>query len=126
MRASILTLGLIAVVLAPILLAADFSPMESRAWARFIHPVKFDDTLLPEGNYLFVHDDEAKIIGEPCLYVYPENDLSKPLVAVHCRRAYREAPDQTKIVWVRSAQGVELREFQSIQFAGEGFAHYVR
>jgi hypothetical protein len=121
-----LTLGVIAVVLAPILLAADISPMENRAWARFIHPVKFHDVLLPEGNYLFVHDDEAKIIGEPCLYVYSEGDLNKPLVAIHCRRAYREAPDRTKVVWVHPVQGLDLREFQYIQFAGEAFAHYVR
>ena len=85
MRASsIFALGLISVLTAPVLLAADFSPDQDRAWAYFIHPVKIADRLLPEGRYLFVHDDKMKVMGEPCLFLFSASNLDEPLVAIHC------------------------------------------
>ena len=58
-------LGLLVAAAAPVLFAMDLSPGREQLWARFTHPVKFADLLLPEGNYLIVHDDDD--LPRPCL-----------------------------------------------------------
>lgn len=122
---ALLVVGLVALVAVPLLLAAD-TPNLSRAWARFDHVVKFADVLLAEGDYLFVHDDDKKAMGEPCLYVFSESNTDEPLAAIHCRRQVREPDERTRVVWVRPFQGSDLRQLDYIQFAGDNFAHYVR
>jgi hypothetical protein len=83
----------------------------------------FADRLLPEGNYLFVHDDDKSARMEPCLYVYGESNLDEPLVAIHCVRKPLSTSERDKIVW-GSVRRDNVREFGYIQFAGDAFAHY--
>ena len=110
---------------APVLFAMDFSPDRDQLWARFTRPVKFADLLLPQGNYLFVHDDEKSAMMEPCLYVYAEDNLDEPLVAVHCIRRVETASERDRIVW-GAIRRDNMKEFGYIQFAGDVFAHYAR
>jgi hypothetical protein len=120
---SLLAWCVVVAVTAPVLLAFDFSTNRDQVWAHFIHPVMFADRLLPEGNYLFVHDDDKSARMEPCLYVYGESNLDEPLVAIHCVRKPLSTSERDKIVW-GSVRRDNVREFGYIQFAGDAFAHY--
>lgn len=122
---SLVAWGIFAAAAAPILLALDVTPTQDSVWAHFIHPVVFVDRLLPEGDYLVVHDNEKSAMGEPCLYVYGKSDLDEPLLAIHCVRKTQEPTERTKIVW-GSIRRDNVREFGYIQFPGESFAHYLR
>jgi hypothetical protein len=117
--------GILLAAAAPILFAFDIVPGQNRVWAQFRQPVLFADRLLPEGNYLVVHDDEKSAMGEPCLYVYGENNPTEPLIAVHCIRRDQSVSERVKIVW-GNTRGDNLREFGYIQFPGEAFAHYLQ
>lgn len=118
-----LPLGLIAVAAAPLLWAFDLSPTKNRVWVDFIHPVMFADRLLPEGKYLFVHDDDKSARMEPCLFVYGESDLDVPLAAIHCIRKLQTPTERDRVVWGSNRRD-NMREFGYIQFAGDAFAHY--
>jgi hypothetical protein len=85
----------------------------------------FGDKLLPEGRYLFVHDDAQSAMMEPCLSVYRETELDEPLAAVHCIRRTHKPSERNKIVW-GSIRRDSVKEFGYIQFAGDAFAHYTR
>jgi hypothetical protein len=111
-------------VAAPVLWAFDLSPKRDAAWVQFQHPVLFADRLLPEGKYLFVHDDYNRAIMEPCLSVYAENDLDEPLAAIHCLRKVRSPSERDKVVW-GTVRRDNVREFGYIQFAGDPYAHYL-
>jgi hypothetical protein len=119
----LLAWGVLVAVTAPVLLAFDLSTTRDQVWAHFRQPVMFADRLLPEGNYLFVHDDDKSARMEPCLYVYGESNLNEPLAAIHCVRKPQETSERDKIVWA-SVRRDNVREFGYIQFAGDAFAHY--
>jgi hypothetical protein len=112
-------------LIAPLLWAFDDSLGRDELWAEFRHPVFLGDRLLPEGRYLFVHDDYKNAIMEPCLSVYAEKELREPLLAIHCVRRVQTPAERDKIVW-GAVRGDNLREFGYIQFAGDAFAHYAR
>lgn len=118
-----IVLGLAVAVAAPVLLAFDTSLTEDRLWARFPLPVMFADRLLPAGSYLIVHDDEKSARAEPCLYVYGENNLDEPLVAIHCVRKPQDSSERDRIVW-GSIRRDNVREFGYVQFAGDQYAHH--
>ncbi len=120
---SILAFAVLVAAAAPVLWAFDLSPSPDRVWAQFRHRVLFADRLLPEGRYLFVHDDEKSAMMEPCLFVYAENDLEEPLVAIHCVRRIQTRTERDKIVW-GTVRGDNVKEFGYVQFAGDVFAHY--
>jgi hypothetical protein len=122
---ALLTLGLIVAVAAPMLLAANSTPNQDRVWANFGQFVKFSDRLLPPGDYLFVHDDDKKAAGEPCLYVYRESNTDEPLVAIHCVRGVRTEIERDKIAWRRITPSMSMRNIEYVQFAGDSFAHYI-
>jgi hypothetical protein len=122
---SLLFLVFLVALIAPLLWAFDESLGRDELWAQFRHPVLLGDRLLPEGRYLFVHDDYKNAIMEPCLSVYAENDLNKPLLAIHCVRRLEARSERDKIVW-GTVRRDNLREFGYIQFAGDAFAHYAR
>ncbi len=120
-----IALGLLAALTVPALSAFDPSLGQDQLWAQFRLPVKFADRLLPVGNYLIVHDNEKSAMAEPCLYVYGENDLDEPLIAIHCLRKVQTVTDRDRIVW-GNVRRDNVREFGYIQFAGDVFAHYVQ
>ena len=122
---SLLGWGVLVAAAAPILLALDVMPSQDRVWAHFRHPVLFVDQLLPEGDYLVVHDNDKSAMGEPCLYVYGESNIDEPLLAVHCVRKVQNPTERAKIVWGNIRRD-NVREFGYIQFPGESFAHYLR
>jgi hypothetical protein len=117
--------AIVAAVAAPVLFALDVAPSQARVWAKFQHPVWFVDRLLPEGDYLVVHDNEKSARGEPCLSVYGEKNLDEPLITVHCVRRAQELTERAKIVWGNIRRD-NLREFGYVQFPGEPFAHYLQ
>ncbi len=121
---SILALAvLVAAATAPVLWAFDLSLGQDQVWAQFRHRVLFADRLLPEGRYLFVHDDEKSAMMEPCLSVYAENNLDEPLVSIHCVRRIQTRTERDKIVW-GTVRGDNVKEFGYVQFAGDAYAHY--
>lgn len=95
-----------------------------RAEMTFAHPVELMGVTL-QGDYLFVHDDQAMARGEACTFVYKGlNEKPKNLVATfHCVPAAR---NQVAYFTVRTSPNemgqLELTEFQ---FAGSTEAHLV-
>jgi len=95
-----------------------------RAETTFARPVQLMGVTL-QGDYLFVHDDEAMARGEACTFIYKGlAEKPKNLVATfHCVPAAR---NQAVYFTVRSALNemgqLELTEFQ---FAGSTEAHLV-
>lgn len=95
-----------------------------RAETTFALPVQLMGVTL-QGDYLFVHDDEAMVRGEACTFVYKGlNEKPNNLVATfHCVPAAR---NQVVYFTVRSSLNemgqLELTEYQ---FAGSTEAHLV-
>jgi hypothetical protein len=95
-----------------------------RAEVNFAQPVHLMGVAL-QGDYLFVHDDEAMVRGEACTFVYKGlNERANKLVATfHCIPTAR---NQVAHFTVRSSPNemgqLELMEFQ---FAGSTEAHVV-
>ena len=95
-----------------------------RAEVNFPNAVKLMGVTL-QGNYLFVHDDEAMARGEACTYIYKGlNENPKNLVATfHCIPATR---NQAVYFTVRTATDemgqAQLTEFQ---YPGSTEAHLV-
>lgn len=90
----------------------------------FAHPVELMGVTL-QGDYLFVHDDQAMARGEACTFVYKGfNEKAKNLVATfHCLPAYR---NQVAHFTVRTSQNeMGQRELTEFQFAGSTEAHLV-
>jgi hypothetical protein len=125
-RYNLLACGVLVAVTAPVLLAFDFSTNRDQLWAQFKHPVVFADRLLPEGKYLFVHDDDKSALMEPCLYVYGESNVKEPLLAIHCLRKAHAPSERDKVVLSGAVHRENAREFGYIQFAGDAFAHYLQ
>lgn len=95
-----------------------------RAEVNFAHPVQLMGVTL-QGDYLFVHDDEAMARGEACTFVYQGlNEKPKKLVAsFHCMPAARNQVAYFTVRFSPNEMGqLELTEFQ---FAGSTEAHLV-
>lgn len=121
----LLSCAVLVAAAAPVLWALDVTPKQDRVWAHFTHAVLFLDRLLPEGDYLVVHDNEKSALGQPCLFVYSESNLDEALLAVHCVRRVQKATERVRIVW-GNVRSDNVREFGYLQFPGESFAHYLR
>ena len=90
----------------------------------FTEPVVLQGVVL-EGEYLFVHNDEAMKRGEACTFVYKGNAdvASKLVVSFHCIPTQREKTSHFLVRTVKTAAGaIELREFQ---FSGDTESHVV-
>src|SRR3972149_4169338 len=96
---TLLAWGILVAAAAPILLALDVTPSQDRVWAHFRHPVLFVDRLLPEGDYLVVHDNDKSAMAEPCLYCKRETNSGEPLLAIHCMRKAQIPTKRAKIFW---------------------------
>ena len=94
-----------------------------RAVVSFSQPVKLLNVIL-RGDYLIIHDDSRMAQGEPCLYIYNNQEPDKLVVAFHCTPATRDKADHFII---RTSRGAwfELPEVREIQFAGSTTAHRV-
>jgi len=78
-----------------------------------------------QGEYLFVHDDEAMARGEACTYVYKgvAEVANKLVVSFHCTPAPRTKVANFTVRTLLTTPGhPELREFQ---FAGSTETHLV-
>jgi|SRR5215204_7080074 len=92
-----------------------------RAEANFSSPVQLLGVTL-QGDYIFIHDDEASARGEACTFVYKNSEKPKNLVvSFHCTSAVRS---NVAHFTVRSAQNemgqLEVTEFQ---FPGSVVGH---
>lgn len=97
---------------------------KERAVARFNQPVVLMGKTL-QGEYLFVHDDEAMARGEACTYVYKGRGESKEnlVVAFHCKPVQRDKASHFLVRSKQTATGLyELTEFQ---FDGSTEAHLI-
>jgi hypothetical protein len=92
-----------------------------RAEVNFSSPVQLMGKTL-QGNYIFVHNDEASARGETCTFVYRNSESPKNLVAsFHCTSAIR---NRVTHFTVRSAQNVmDETEITEFQFRGATVAH---
>lgn len=128
MRNFLLFAGILcALTLSSSIPSVSSSPGMSRkqqAEVNFAQPVQLMGETL-QGDYLFVHDDEAMVRGDACTFVYKGlNEKANKLVATfHCIPAAR---NQVAHFTVRSSPNemgqLELMEFQ---FAGSTEAHVV-
>jgi hypothetical protein len=95
-----------------------------RAEVNFAQPVQLMGVTL-QGDYLFVHNDEAMVRGDACTFVYQglSEKPNKLVATFHCIPAAR---NQVAHFTVRSSPNemgqLELMEFQ---FAGSTEAHVV-
>lgn len=97
---------------------------KERAVIKFSQPVHLLGATLI-GQYLFVHDDEAKMRGEACTFVYRgDAELPKKLVvSFYCRPAPRGKAAKFTVRTLMTLPGqYELTEFQ---FGGATEAHVV-
>jgi hypothetical protein len=104
--------------------SAANSAKRERASMKFNEPVTLMGVTL-QGEYLFLHDDEAMARGEACTYVYEgQAAVIKKLVAsFHCRPAIRTRVEHFTVRTVLNPTGqYELKEYQ---FAGSIEAHRV-
>ena len=92
-----------------------------RAEMKFSDPVQLMGATL-QGDYIFVHNDEASARGEACTFVYKNSEKPKNLVAsFHCTTAVR---NKAVHFTVRSAKN-EMGQFEvtEFQFKGSSVAH---
>ncbi len=94
-----------------------------RAVVEFTQTVKLLNVFL-RGEYLIIHDDSKMAQGEPCLYVYSNEDPDKLIIAFHCKQVARDKADHFTIRASRRAW-FDLPEVLEIQFAGATTAHRV-
>jgi len=90
----------------------------------FTEPVILQGIVL-EGEYLFVHNDEAMKRGEACTFVYKGNAevVSRLVVSFHCIPRQREKTSHFLVRTIKTAPGTfEFREFQ---FRGDTESHVV-
>ena len=95
-----------------------------RAETNFYRPIQLMGVTL-QGDYLFVHDDEAMARGEACTFVYKgfSENPKNLVVSFHCLPAGR---NQVAYFTVRSSMN-ELGQLQltEYQFAGSSEGHVV-
>ena len=88
-------------------------------------PLKLLDTML-QGSYIFEHDEGRMAKGEPCMYVYANNNgkPGKLVTSFHCTPVDRDlAKNVVLSVMVTSEPGVwKLKE---IQFPGTKKGHLI-
>jgi len=100
------------------------SSAKQRALVKFDQPVQLMAETL-NGEYLFVHNDEAMMRGESCTFVYEgraEND-NNLVISFHCMPVQRAKAASFTVRTSQTAAGYfEIREFQ---FAGSTEAHLV-
>lgn len=79
------------------------------------------------GEYLVVHDDDAKARGEDCVFFYRvKADGTKDLVvSYHCKAIKREKAESFKIIATRRLTTSGIYEIEEIQFAGTSDGHRV-
>jgi hypothetical protein len=93
--------------------------------AVFREPVKLLGVVL-QGEYMFVHDEQAMATGDACTYVYKveEGKPDRLVVSFHCIPVPRKA---VAVFTVRTSFSTELmlNELTEYQFAGSTEAHQV-
>ena len=87
---------------------------KQKAVIRFNQPVMLQGVTL-QGEYLFVHDDDAMDRGQACTYVYKgtAERASRLVVSFHCVPVERTKLSYFSVSTMEVAPGVfEVREFQ--------------
>jgi hypothetical protein len=129
MKSFLLFIALLCVVTlssssAPSVANAANAAKKERAVMKFTQPVTLMGQTL-NGEYLFVHDDEAMARGEACTFVYKgvAENPDKLVVSFHCTPAERSKAGSFTVRTALTLSGQnEVREFQ---FAGSTEAHLV-
>jgi hypothetical protein len=122
---AVLILGALAFGSGPLLMGSKVQAATTeRAVVEFTQTVKLLDVFL-RGEYLIIHDDSKMSQGEPCLYVYRNEEPDKLIIAFHCKQVARDKTDKFTIRTTRRAW-FDLPEVLEIQFGGATTAHQVR
>ena len=117
-------LSLVALGSASPVVNSSFENQKQKAVITFNQPVLLHGVKL-QGEYLFVHDEEARMRGEACARIYKGTyeQASRLVVSFHCLRVERPKAAYFSVTSGPSATGMlEVREFQ---FKGETKAHMV-
>lgn len=79
------------------------------------------------GEYLVVHDDDAKERGEDCVFFYKVKDDGTKVLAAsyHCKAITRTKAEKFSIVAQRRTVAWGIPEIEEIQFAGSSEGHRV-
>ena len=110
--------------LTPSVTTAANDARKEQGVAKFNNPVTLMGVTL-NGEYLFVHNDEAMARGEACTFVYKgeAETVSKLVLSLHCTPAARGRVNNFTVRSLLTSPGQnELREFQ---FSGSSEAHLV-
>ena len=96
------------------------------AKVNFDHQYRLNGALL-FGEYLVVHDDDAKARGEECVFFYRVKDdgMKDLVVSYHCKAVKREKAESFKIIASRRLTTSGIYEIEEIQFAGTSDGHRV-
>lgn len=110
----------------PTIQADDHQHGKQTARVNFDQQYRLKGVLL-FGEYLVVHDDDAKARGEDCVFFYrTKPDGTKTLVvSYHCKAVKRAKADTFKIVAFRRQTPWGVADLEEIQFAGTTDGHRV-
>jgi len=121
---AIAILGTLAFSSGPLLMGSRTQAATSeRAVVEFTQPVKLLNVFL-RGAYTIIHDDSKMAQGDPCFYIYSNEEPDKLILSFHCTPVTR---DKVERFTVRTSRGAwfDLPEVHEIQFAGSTTAHRV-
>lgn len=127
MKSLFLLIALVGVVIlgtTPLAASKSSTAHKQKAVIRFNEPVILYGATL-QGEYLFVHDEDAMDRGESCTYVYKgtAERHSNLVVSFHCVSVERPKASYFSVSSAQVSPGVfEVREFQ---FKGDIEAHAV-
>jgi uncharacterized cupredoxin-like copper-binding protein len=84
------------------------------------------DKVLPQGKYLFEHDDARMSRGEACMFIYTYKDgkAGELAASFHCIPVDRK-PVKLLVVSVAMTKTPDVFRLTEIQFAGESKGHLV-
>jgi hypothetical protein len=84
------------------------------------------DKVLPQGKYLFEHDDARMSRGEPCMviYTYVDGKAGELAASFHCKPVERK-PTKIPVVSVAMTKTPDVFKLIEVQFAGSSKGHLV-
>ena len=117
-------LGTLALSSGPLLTGGKAQAATSeRAVVEFTQPVKLLNVFL-RGAYTIIHDDSRMAQGEPCFYIYANEQPDKLVISFHCTQVARDKVERFTVRTSRSTW-FDVPEVHEIQFAGSTTAHRV-
>lgn len=110
----------------PTIKADDHHHAKQSATINFDQQYRLKGALL-FGEYLVVHDDDAKTRGEDCVFFYKvKADGTKTLAAsYHCKAVKRAKAEKFEVKAFRRNAPWSIADIEEIQFAGSTEGHRV-